>query len=387
MTNSNYDTCIFYKNPFVQTYSLTGQTMPAALTRINSSNATGTDLSSVQTFGVKLKNRISDQYGLRSRSFYLLPDDVVVSGGSIQSESNPYLALGTRPKFSYASDTHSITALATSYFWLNEMEARLKMTTGTFYASNRDIAILQLSNIDGSITNVPSRMRGNAFWTFSYDSTSSSYIDYVVSGLFTDGNSFSNGRYFEGTLNGEVVLHEMGHANFAYANGSLDTNIFNDSNSGYCSATNHNLCCNSNIGCQRAINEGQADFHYLMMFPDYPTILEAESNSLLGSIANRNMNHIIDNNYGITTIGSLEIHNLGAVFAATLYAIYINPNTNKRLFEKTFMELLKVVVASDTFADILDHLLSIDSVLSGNPSAAGLNSEIITTEFNNRGIH
>jgi hypothetical protein len=280
-----------------------------------------------------------------------------------------------------------VTALATSYFWLNEMEARLKMTTGTFYASNRDIWIFQLSDISGPIASVPSSMRGNAFWTFSYDSASGTNIDYVVSGLFTDGNAFSNGRYFEGTLNGEVVLHEMGHANFAYANGSLDTNIFNDTNSQVCSATDKNYCCKSTLGCQRAINEGQADFHYLMMFPDYPTILEAESNSLLGPIANRNMNHIFEGNYGISTIGSLEIHNLGAVFAATLFAIYKNPNTNKRLFEKTFVELLKVIVASDNFANILDHLLAIDSVLSGNPSAPGINADIITAEFNSRGIY
>lgn len=408
LSNSNFDACIFYKNPFVQSVSLTGAGLATGL-------STGTDLSKIQTFGVALKDRTSSS---RLES----PSLIVTLGTTNASQQKPIespMTIGTQAKVAYRNDTQSVTALTHSYFWLQQMEEQLKFRTNIYFAANKKIEVFMMK---GDTSTLSADLINNAFWS-SADSVTDAKTEWLSIGI---ANTNSKPGYYEEGLDAEVLLHEMGHANFAFAKGYPNYDIFADNYSYYACATASgntctapvSLCGNAtnasvdpNLGCQSAINEGLADFHYLMMFPDYPTIWETNYMSIEG-LPSRNMRTAVSKKISEFIVGQFcdimtskseapaltactnsqsmagvkrdyaEIHRLGAAYAAILYAIYSNAKTDKRAFEKTFLLHLQQITPSTRFPETRDILLGIDE-----NNFASVNSDIISAVFSAKGIN
>ncbi len=407
-SNPNFDACIFYKNPFVQSVTTTGAGLSAGLT-------TGTDLAGIQTFGVKLKDRISTTR-LESSSIS------VTLGTTSTTQQKPIesaMTVGAIAKSPYKTDTQSITALTHSYFWLQQMEEQLKFRTNIYYASGKKIEVYMLKGTPSTLT---AELVNNAFWSGA-DSVTHAKNDWISIGV---ANNSSKPGYYEEGLDAEVLLHEMGHANFAFAKGYPNYDIFADNYSYYACAQASgstctvpvSLCGNAtnttvdpNLGCQSAINEGLADFHYLMMFPDYPTIWETNYMSIDG-LPSRNMRTAVSKKVTEFIAGQFcdiltshteapslatctnsqsvsgvkrdyaEIHRLGAAFASILYAIYSHPKTDKRAFEKTFLLQLQQITPSTRFPETRDILLAIDE-----NNFSSINNGIIKAVYAAKGIN
>jgi hypothetical protein len=406
---AEYDACIFYKNPFVQSVVALGTGLGQGLRK-------GQDLSKIQTFGVKLAGRTS-QTRLESSSV------IVTAGDVIPTQQKPVelpMVLGLQPKVSYKTDEQSVTALTHSYFWLQEMENQLKARTNVYFAAGKKIEVFLLK---GTPTTLPSELINNAFWSDG-DALTGTRTNWISVGV---ANLNSNDGYYEEGLEAEVLLHEMGHANFAFAKG-YPTNSYDNFADNYsypvCLEKVGDACkkpallCGSptsrtvlpTLGCQSAINEGLADFHYLMMFPDFPALLETNFMSLVG-LPSRNMKtglpkQIYDfmpekicdvkstptssnglspctNTQGQAGVfrGYSEIHRLGAAYASILFSIYSNAATDKRAFEKTFLLHLQQISASTRFPEARDILMSIDEANFNSK-----NGKIIKAVFSAKGI-
>lgn len=408
-TSPSYDACIFYKNPFVQSMTILGSGLATGLQK-------GQDLSRIQTFGVKLTGRTS-QTRLES-------DSVIVSlGRLLDTQDKPVevpVEIGPQPKAPYKDDDNSITALTHSYFWLQEMEKQFKERTNIYYASDKKVEVFL---IKGTPSSLPEALINNAYWSDG-DSLTDTRTNWISVGV---ANKSSGSGYYEEGLEAEILLHEMGHANFAFAKG-YPSNTYDNfaDNFSYtaCTEKSGTTCSKSvhlcgspssravrqTLGCQLAINEGLADFHYLMMFPDYPTLLETNFLSING-LASRNMKtslqkkiyEFVPNSFcdvastpessgglspcsnalgqsGVTRNYS-EIHRLGAAYASILFSIYSNAETDKRAFEKTFLLHLQQISASTRFPESRDILLSIDEAIFKSK-----NSKIIKATFLSKGI-
>ncbi|MBK7962894.1 MAG: hypothetical protein IPK04_17895 [Bdellovibrionales bacterium] len=134
---AEYDACIFYKNPFVQSVVALGTGLGQGLRK-------GQDLSKIQTFGVKLAGRTS-QTRLESSSV------IVTAGDVIPTQQKPVelpMVLGLQPKVSYKTDEQSVTALTHSYFWLQEMENQLKARTNVYFAAGKNRSLSAQGNSD-----------------------------------------------------------------------------------------------------------------------------------------------------------------------------------------------------------------------------------------------
>lgn len=410
LSDPNFDACIFYKNPFVQSLTLFGTGFKEGL-------KTGDDLSSIQTFGVKLAGRKTPKQ--------LFSSSVIVKRGAfkstLQKPSDVQRDLGNQIKVPYGSDKNSVTAMTHAFFWLQQLEAQLKARTNIYFAAQKKVEVFLL---DGDSQSLPSSLLNNAFWSSS-DSGGRAKTNWISLGI---ANQSSRPGYYEEGLDAEVLLHEMGHANFAYAKGFPQGDIFAD-NYGYDGCRNAtDTACTSPVrlcgrlrspnvlpkdGCQSAINEGLADFHYLMMFPDYPSIWETNLLSEDGLIS-RNMNvaknkkvsdfisgqfcDILDanklkdtqaedncegpNGHGGVSRDNAEIHLLGTAYASILFGIYSDPKTDKRAFETTFLLHLQQIGPSTRFPESRDLLLAIDE-----NQFESVNSRIIRSIFSAKGIY
>lgn len=410
LTDSNIDACIFYKNPFVQSMTLLGFGLKEGL-------KTGDDLSSIQTFGVKLAGRKTAKQ--------LVSSSVIVKRGTfkatLQKPIDLKSGLNSEIKVPYGSDTNSVTALTHAFFWLQQLEAQLLARTNIYFAARKRVEVFLLA---GESQSLPSSLLNNAFWSSS-DSGGRAKTNWISVGI---ANQSSRNGYYEGGLDAEVLLHEMGHANFAYAKGFPQGDIFAD-NYGYYGCRNAtDTACTSPVrlcgkvnslsvlpsdGCQSAINEGLADFHYLMMFPEYPTIWETNLLSENG-LMSRNMNaaknkkvsdfisgqfcDILDanklqdtqtedncigpNGHGGVYRDNAEIHLLGTAYASILFGIYSDPKTDKRAFETTFLLHLQQIGPSTRFPESRDLLLAIDE-----NQFDSVNSGIIQSIFSAKGIN
>lgn len=334
MTSSSYDACIFFKNPVAQNQaSLSPSLTPSS------------NLSKLQIFGVKLKDLSSSGY-LENSSFVITP------GGSrkrVQKNSDGSW------KFAFSSNCQNSTCTADpdhkvgqlmAYFWLNHQADWMTENTGKFYAKNKSIPVqTYYSNLY------------NAYWDGSA----------IIMG---DGGSSKA----EFALSAEVYLHEAGHANLSYAAAGT---LYGTSQ------------CNSAKGCISGINEGQADYHAAIIFPENGAILgESAVNSVQGltecglsrSLA-ANKNTTAQQAYSACSSNLGEVHLMGRVYASVWWEIRNKSTSNPREVDQLFTEHLKSLQNSDTFETALTKIKSIDKALFRSKYSADF-----TDEFGRRGI-
>lgn len=326
MVNNEYDACIFWKNPVAQR----GQRFVAPIN-------VGDDLTADQTFGVKLVN-LANPNQLRSSSITVVATD-----------GTPAKPVNGKWKVPYEKDqVASQVAQLMAYYWLTRQELEMEARTGVFYAKGKGIVV---DSIDGSIKN-------NAYW----DGTS------IVLGA-----ALVNRSLHEMALSAEIYVHEMAHANLQFA---TNTNLFLDSNG-------DGQSCRTEQGCITAINEGQADFHAIMLFPDRVGIGETWLNAVDG-IPQRNVQKLsamsLTEFYNLSGIKG-EVHDLGAAYASILYAIYTSPQMLQSDFEKLFSLHLQKMTSRTRFPEARDILLSDDLAFFNGKYAS-----TIRNAFASRGV-
>ncbi len=364
--NNSFDACIVWKNPVASA----GRVFPQILQR-------STDLSAIQTFGVALKNRTS-------------PDKLISSTITVSASA------GTTPVFqngqlrtTYQSDSEkSWLAQLMAYFWISYQESEMTRRTGGFYPTGKAIPVDAFATdpTKGSVV-------GNAYY--------SSTLNKVVLGYAVDENQVIA---HEMALSAEVYLHEMGHADLEWALDGSGIDIYRDPNASYVvqasDGTNHlrslndiqtgdvllSTFCKTVDGCMWAINEGQADFHYLMIFHDSTPLAETIVNKVAGGLETgtvpRDVNQlktwstqdIFTKSASKYNSGSIvingEIHGMGSAYASILWTIYTHPQMNRTHFEKIFMEQLKMLTPNSRFQDARESLVGVaeamaDSNLNG----------------------
>jgi uncharacterized protein YqfB (UPF0267 family) len=257
----------------------------------------------------------------------------------------------------FAQDQFLVSTELMAYYWLNKQIEVMKRDGGQFFAESKQIEVYPFDTA----------VKNNAFFGV----------------LTTEGGIMSMGTMSQGQISfpigvmADVYVHEFGHANMHYATGGR---AFRDQQT-----------CPDFRGCVRAINEGQADMHTGLMFPEDPvmgkgfmntTVGWRERNPLspLGSAQDYfNMSGVVQ---GQTVRGL--IHYMGGFYYSVLWSIYTNPIMTRKDFIKIFQAHLARLNVNSNFVSARDDLIAVAS----NP-AFGFDSrypEIIRTAFSSRGI-
>ncbi len=385
LTNNSFDACIFWKNPVAQReipYPAPGLLF-------------GSNLAADQTFGVQLNNLKTLSY-LESNSLYVYAstDTFVFDPAIIRTKPRLLLNNGTY-KANYLSDGTATTgnksvAQLMAYFWLDHMATELTRRVGPAVYPKP-----ALTYVDAYSQNHPdyrSALMRNAFFTFDIcdvaDGSCGRIFDvtnrYIVMGvnfllcLQTDAAGICiEASGHEMALSSEVYLHEMGHGNFLSKVGAQS--IISDTLN----------ACPTDQGCFRAINEGQADFHSLMIFTERGGLGETAGNNLTNGIdASRNATSALNQQRTVAQFFNLtpsmpgQIHNMGAGYAAILWRIYSDPRVEKRRFESAFFLHLQMLSQSATFATSWSGLIA--QYLAVGGSAAGV--QAIDEAFTAKGV-
>ena len=347
MDSSEYDACVFLKNPVAQK----GESFNPAITFF-------TDLSYVQTYGVKITDTIN---GFLQNGTY----NIIISWTG--AERTRMKTDGTW-KYEYANDPDHHVAQVMAYYWLTYQMHYMK-AKGGWYAENQNVQVNALS----------SDLENDAYFNASENTIALGH--FILAGRI------------EAALSADILLHEAAHASFYYSN--LGRATYSDLTHEVCSEDKA-VCCNTDKGCFKAINEGQADFHSLIIFSALspslaPIIGDGVTNELnhgLGICMPRNMDHLRDKSVtdvynGCDSGDDLqgEIHMMGALYASIWWNIYTHSSVVKDEIIELFVEHLPIVNSEDTFETIGARILSLDQ-----QKFSGKYSQIISQAFTDKGL-
>jgi hypothetical protein len=350
MTNPNYDTCVFLKNPVFQK----GAALSPALTPTS-------NLDSLLIYGVKLAKNDGSPY-LQNSSFAIYPSDPTDQSQTQLTRVRANTSGNWKYPFSKncsgstcTADSNHYVGQLMAYYWLNQQKDWMIERTGQFYAANQNIQV---------ITFYPGLE--NAYWDGSN----------VVMG---DGGTTKA----EFAMGAEIYLHEMGHANLDFASPGASVATPD-------CADKQNSCCTSVKGCIGAIHEGQADYHAAIMFPDRGSpIGESYVNSINGfsecgliRTVSGNKNTTLQQAYdacGSQTRG--EVHLMGRVYASVWWEVRNKTGSNPKEVDQLFTEHLKALSGSDTFTSALTKIKATDQALFNSKY-----SQAFTDEFARRGL-
>jgi hypothetical protein len=328
MTNPGYDACIFYKNPVAQRGA-----------PFNPATNYSSNMSAIQIYGVNLNTAT-----LSTPSFRISMD-----GGRSVATRNP----SGNWKFTYASDANHRVAQVMTFYWMREQQEVMKEISGRWYAEGKNVNAVAFTSTDGGANN-------NAYF--------SPVQNRIVMGFFNDAGIYTGGE-IEAALSADVTMHEMGHANWHHSN----TARLGNEGALHVTCGNNNLCCTTNLGCTRAANEGQADIHAFLMFPDLPPATgESANNSLTGLVScNIPRNPLLNSDasplrtnetfYNACPQGSRgAIHVMGSLYATIWYDIITDPGVQDRdEIAKIFTEHLPLIMNNHDFVDLGTLIVSV----------------------------
>ena len=405
--NSSYNACIYKKNPIAQK----GGT-------VDPSNI-ASELTSLQTYAVNIQDTTDN---LLKNSHYNVTVEAVTSSAihpiinhvsdtianMIVYDFSPTLNV-TRARLSggkwttpYRDDDNFLVEQAVTYYWLMYQQDWMKRNTSQFYASNKNIEAVAVSNTPF-----------NAYW--------SPLENKIVLGIFCIINSNSNSIACRSetmgmALNAEVLTHEAGHANFAHSASSQNSrgtgragcqthvNCKNKSQS-ICDVSqeetsNVSRCCLTEKGCLMAIDEGQADFHASILFPNNPSVGEMLVNNLNGITGcfpnsgplrspktNRNATASqIFNSCQASFGGKGEIHVMGILYNSIWWEIYNHAETQPEDILKLFTEHLPLLHYDDHFETAGVKIMNLAKQIFEGSKGSGY-ADIIREEFSRRGLN
>lgn len=445
LNNTNFDACIFWKNPLAE----------------KGSPYTSADLANIgqhQTLGVKLSGANAPTDYLETNTFKITlkwnPNqantDRTIHVGQNTSPNKWRIDLNT----DLQNKTYYIPQF-TAYFYLNFQKEFMKTYAGDFFVENE--AVSSARSQTNLFNNSEKKILVNAFDLEDSDLDNNAFYSSSTDSIL-EGSSRNQQFKLMGNY-GEVIVHEMGHANLFHANHvSEGFNNYTQQNSKFlackfdfnihgCKANRENkidlfLIGRNQIndtdypqtewiiyptdlsdgpnGNFKSINEGQADFHANLIFRERPGVMESAVNSVdinrwvlrsplnpgqknwtatdFYQQANYNaltssINEMVASSgslpYNLTDLrpsdhsnsGKGECHDMGTLYSTILWDIYTNPSVNKTEFLNIFSEHLKMLTLADDFKSALRILLLIDSVHYNAKYRA-----IIKTVFLNRGI-
>jgi hypothetical protein len=400
LDNNSFDACLVWKNPISQDGSPLTQWM-----------TTDTNLTPFQKFGVILPQ--TDRKGVLANKNIWVGESGNAKTISVLNLSDSGFLLDSSKPLGRKALAHLM-----AYFWANTALTNLQSRTGIQYIQNYQVSFDVLSLANESEQNA-------YYYPFTKTQLSQGDAGTVVMGYWTD----SDGGQQDLAISAEVLVHELGHSQFALAqkNTITDLNSYQrwkckkdlattytllPESDGYPTGGTPSTCsrlsryCKTEDGCVGAIEEGLADFYFMMVFPENVSVGEMIRNQVdpfnlhpdnIG--APRGVSHL--NNLTVSEAYDLsaeavfttnfedkkitnirgEIHDMGAVFASLLWSVYAHPETDKRAWEKTYFTLLPRITGSSTFSSVYANLIKID-----HNDHNSTNSKFIEEVFSKKGV-
>lgn len=277
-----------------------------------------------------------------------------------------------------------------AYYYLMYQKEWMELNTGRWYASRRNISV----DFSGVFSD-------------GWLETKNKIALRLYEKLFPDVDISSS-------LHAFAPVHEAAHANFYYSNPSRTGS--KDKNQRRCGLDG--MCCTTSDGCLHAINEGQADFHGLMLFPNFP--VEVPRHPIKNFLNRENLMkkgeniqspffndsggcYILRNpkaNRNITSEDAFNcgqwrsksgkggkggVHDMGALYASIWWEIYNHEDTSKKDIATLFTEHLPLVSNDDTFRTVIVKIINKAYHLFGHTKGNHY-ACIISQEFTKRGL-
>ena len=410
--NSSYNACIYKKNPIAQSGNA-----------LNRSGDVLLDLTNIQTYAVQITGTDDDL--LKNSHF----DIDVGNTGSIgvidtvansivnvdigtliigPSYFNPEASVVERVRLSngkwttaYSSGDHSVEQVM-SYYWLMYQHDWMKENASTFYASNKNVKVSAFSS-------VPGVDEFKAYFSPLENKIALGIICDITSGSFSCDPPIGVG------LSAEIIIHEAGHANIHHSIGGAlreglepgcQTHVACESRNSLCELSEDEIleaqrCCDTEKGCFFAIDEGQADFHAAILFPNSTVVGEMFQNSTQGISGcfpsgglsrgasdpitkNANTEQVFNNcsNHN----GPGEIHLMGILYNSIWWEVYRHKDTEESDILKLFTEHLPILHFGDDFETAGSRIMSLARQLF-DASKADKYANIIQSEFERRGLN
>lgn len=176
----------------------------------------------------------------------------------------------------------------------------------------------------------------------------------------------------EFSFEGPMLAHEIGHANFHWASRYIYEPNANEV------VRDQNVYCRTTHGCIRAIDEGQADFHAVLLFGRGDHLFDFSQ--LPGRDPARNSNLKCGNTE------DLEIHGMGSIYAAIWWNLLqsMGPDATAKLFYAH----LPILSHESTFVSALVATQVVDSAIQDQyePSDRQNHAAMIEAAFRAHGI-
>ena len=310
------------------------------------------------------------------------------------------------------SNYHYDVEQVMAYYYLMYQKEWMELNTGKWYASGKNISIV-FSKGENS---------------YNKSSSWSEYENSITLAITPLISNRSNTHLFPigASMNPASILHEAGHANFDYSNPYLSREGEEDDTQVTCGLRKlyketksdpfllisfiDNTCCASAEGCFKAISEGQADFHSLMIAPNsragfYWYNIE-EVHQTTSPFIDKNSCHILRDtrtNKNLTAEkafncqpnmlsmpdyknwGKGQLHNMGALYASIWWEIYNHENISRKDIATLFTEHLPLVSRDDTFRTVAFKIINKAKELFDGPKGDHY-ARIISQEFTRRGL-
>lgn len=330
ITSNAYDACIFYKNPVAQAQS------PLSLTNRSS-------LASAQTFCVKLTGTTNSTLSNNNISVQSINGTAVNTSQNLRQD--------------IAQDTTNATEQLMAFYWANRFQEYIEARTGKNYLKNKNVKIIADDTITG--------------WSSSKNSIHLAKTNAANSVAF----------------NGGVIIHLLAQAHIHHATNG-DFNNIDASTHKACGQSKYG-CCTSSNGCARAIASGVGDYLAGVMFPDSLGLGEHIKNSTDGlgfcsfsrNLASHSSSTAEDAHKACESNnnGAGQVNALGTVYASIWWQL--RDSNNSAEIDLLFMEHLKELAPSDTFAEAKSKIVSLDAKLFNSKHI-----DSIQQEFQKRGL-
>lgn len=404
--NSAYNACIYKKNPIAQKG---GSLDPENLL---------SQITSLQTYAVNIKGTTD---GLLKNTHYNVTVENVTQGAvnlivnhvsniiadMIVHDFSPTLNV-TRAKLSngkwttpYKDDENFSVEQAMTYYWLTYQRDWMEKNTSKFYASNKNIEAVAVSNIPL-----------NAYW--------SPLENKIVAGIAciinSSGTACQSPRVGM-ALSAEILVHEAGHANFSHSAPPSQTargtgragcqthKNCKDKSQSICDLSQEEMseaarCCDTEKGCLLAIDEGQADFHAAILFSNNPAVGELLANNTKGITGcfpndgpprdpkpNKTATASqIFNSCQASFGGKGEIHVMGILYNSIWWEVYNHTETQQEDILKLFTEHLPLLHYDDNFETVGGKIINLTKqVFEGSKGSSY--ADIIKEEFSKRELN
>lgn len=343
--NSKYNACIFWKNPVAQS----GRALASEITGSSS-------LKHLQIHGINIEGYDSSGY-LGNSTMRIFSADSSNRLTSLSTASGQF-------KYEFGNDPNHRFSQVMAFHWLNTQKEWMEKWTGHFFAADRGI------NVVSYIPNVE-----NAYWDHEKNA--------ILIGSTSSGNELS--------LSAEVYAHEMGHANVSFA---TNGKIFEQLGSAESQSCGETVCCKTKNGCSWAIDEGVADYHFAMLFPDSTSMLESFINDANG-LSECGISRSVDANASLTSQAAYdacssnykgEVHLMGRVYASAWWEVRkkaeaANPGQGARDIDTLFTNHLPALSGQDDFFSALAKILATEQALF-----RGRYASLFRAEFSQRGV-